>query len=164
MLQKKKGILSLSRKLLARPNQLQNITEKLLADNSLASEKPVMGVGTINAKISRGKCILGEAIPMQYLGAAFCACSIPVAVLNWGECGSRGREKGIAQPMVSQVLIMCPRTIFLVAVSLERQLCFSSLPDVKAMMQKIETSVMALIVQNQIDSDQFMSPLNVRIQ
>lgn len=55
--------------------------------------------------------------------------------------------------MVSQVLIMCPRTVFLVTVSLDRQLCFSSLPDVKAMMQKIETSVMGLMVQSQIDPD-----------
>lgn len=65
-------------------------------------------------------------------------------------CGSLA---GAVDPTVSQVLIMCPRTVFLVTVSLDRQLCFSSLPDVKAMMQKIETSVMGLMVQSQIDPD-----------
>lgn len=54
-------------------------------------------------------------------------------------------------PMVSQVLIMGPRTVFLVTVSLDGLLLFSSLPDAKAMMQKNETSVLGLIVQNQID-------------
>lgn len=56
-------------------------------------------------------------------------------------------------PMVSQVLIMCPRTVFLVTVSSDGLLLFSSLPDAKAMMQKIETSVVGLVVQNQIDLD-----------
>lgn len=56
-------------------------------------------------------------------------------------------------PVVSQVLIMSPRAVFLVTVSLDRLLCFSSLPDAKAMMQKIETRVLGLIAQNQINSD-----------
>lgn len=54
-------------------------------------------------------------------------------------------------PMVNQVLIMCPHTVFLVTVSLDGLLRFSLLPDAEAMMQKIETSVLGLIVQNQID-------------
>lgn len=49
--------------------------------------------------------------------------------------------------MVSQVLIMCP---CLVTVSLDGLLLFASFPDAKAMMQKIETSVVGLIEQNQI--------------
>lgn len=58
---------------------------------------------------------------------------------------------GAVKPMVSQVLIMRPRTVFLVTVSLDGLLLFASFPDAKAMMQKIETSVVGLIAQNQID-------------
>lgn len=53
--------------------------------------------------------------------------------------------------MVIQVLIMCHHTVFLVTVSSDGLLLFSLLPDAKAMMQKIETSVLGLVVQNQID-------------